>query len=276
MRLRCVTAVLIAVAAAGCWPQGEGLGVMQVPSAYTQAEEAYLSGDYYRSKLLFLRFADTQASSPFVGWAHYWIGKCNLQTANTRAAKADFQRALESQVGPDLEALATVGMGDAYYNEKDYRQAYGYYRRVAGSRMAGKVRREEIEFKLGMCQRELGSTPSADRHFDRAQELDPKGMYGALSGAMRSSGAAPAARGAGGGHEASGWYVQAGAFSREENARDLQRSLRARGFRADIVAEQKAGSAIYSVRAGVFSTEAEARARARDLQAAGFQCIVKR
>ncbi len=264
------------LAASGCLPQEPGVKGLSVPSTYADAEGSYLAGDYARAKTLFARFADVRASSPFVPWAHYWTGKCDLQMGSLRSARLNFTKAAAAQLGPDLQAAAIVGLGDASYNEQDYKKAFGYYRRVSGSRLAGHVRTEEINFKLGMCQKQLGRAAAADKHFDTVLKADPNGTYGALASKMRAGktshrlAASPAGRATG-----AWWFVQAGVFSKPENARDLQRKLRGRGIRAQIVPERKAGATYHAVRIGQYRSEAEANRKAWSVRAAGFQCIVK-
>ena len=269
-------AAALAALAAGCAGGTRGVAGLDIPPTFARAEEAFLSGDYARAKGLFVRFKDTRGSDPFVPWAHYWAGKCDLQQGNTRSAKLNFSRAVASQLGPDLEAAALLGLGDACYNEKNYSQALGYYRRVASPRLSGRVRAEEVQFKLGMCQKELGRTRTADKHFERVTKAGPEGEYASLATKMRSAPPAASARAAAASRLApGGWDVQAGVFSRREGASDLQRRLRSGGFRSSLTSERKAGSVYYSVRVGRPSSEAAAKETARRLSAAGFQCVVK-
>ena len=143
---------------------------------------------------------------------------------------------------------------------------------MASPRLSGKVRTEELEYKLGMCQKFLGRTRAADRHFTRALATGAGGEYAAKAGEMRSKAAAKSSRASGRGT----WCVQAGVFSRKPGALDLQKRLRAAGFKAAIRSEQKAGTVYYSVRIGRFSSEESAKAEAGRLGAAGFQCVIKR
>jgi len=273
MRRLLVPATLALVCGCVAYPTGvAGLGV---PAAFAEGEAAYLAGDYSRAKSLFIRFKDSRHSDPFTPWAHYWIAKCDLNLGSPRAARILFSRALSSQLSPHLEAAALMGLGDAYYAERDHAQAYAHYRRLKSGRLVGRVRAEELELKLGMCQKELGRRRAADRHFSNVIKTDASSRYAREAAKMRSatpsrtpSRAAVPARGR--------WHVQAGVFSKSQGARDLQSRLRRSRFSFSVVTERKAGAVYYVVRGGTHATEAAAKSEAGRLQAAGFQCVVKK
>lgn len=66
------------------------------------------------------------------------------------------------------------------------------------------------------------------------------------------------------------YRVQAGAFSKKENAERLMAELKARGFEAFIATVDNGGKILYRVQVGAYSVKSNAEAMQRRLQAAGY------
>jgi DedD protein len=72
----------------------------------------------------------------------------------------------------------------------------------------------------------------------------------------------------------SGWVVQLGSFSDEENARRLAQRVSTFGYRADISTHRASGRVLYRVRVGPHESRGRAEAAASALTAHGFPAQV--
>lgn len=70
------------------------------------------------------------------------------------------------------------------------------------------------------------------------------------------------------------YYVQAGAFSRSDDAERQRASLAMLGFGARVTEREQAGRTIYRVRLGPFTRKTEADAARQSLDGQGIQAAV--
>lgn len=219
----------------------------------TNAEQAFVSGDYTEV----VRLGNTYlARKPkHDEEIRCLVGRALLKLKRTDEARTHFMKILDTSENKKFLAEADIGIADSYYLDEEYRQARDYYEKAA-RHFPDSDNMHIVYYRLGECYSKLDNEPMAKEYYDKLRRLYPDSLEAKLikgegSGVMTYS-------------------VQAGAFSKMENAEKLREELKENGFDASIQTVTVEGSPFYRVRVGSYSRLSDAEDMARSLQDKGY------
>ena len=164
-------------------------------------------------------------------------------------------KVLDTSENKKFLAEADIGIADSYYLDEEYRQARDYYEKAA-RHFPDSDNMHIVYYRLGECYSKLDNEPMAKEYYDKLRRLYPDSLEAKLI------------KGEGSGFIT--YNVQAGAFSKMENAERLRDELKEKGFDASIQTVTVEGSPFYRVRVGSYSRLSDAEDMAQNLQNKGY------
>ncbi len=200
---------------------------------------AYEAGDDKMSVYQLDTFLATYDATARADEAYYYRGLAHYRSGKSDAARQDFSTALERTDRADLRARAMLAMGDLSYEAGDMAEAEQMYRTAIEDLDRSKSPTDHALYRLGASLQRQGRWSEADVYYDR------------LIGDFWQSPLADRARRR---IRASGWTVQAGAFSTRDRASELAADIRSRQLEPFIVPESIEGELRYLVCAGRWRT----------------------
>jgi tetratricopeptide (TPR) repeat protein len=239
---------------------------------------AYLGGRYDEARNGFEQALGATTDPVARGEILYWRGQSILGTQRDYAqARASYEQALATMLRSELRPYAKLGVADTYFLESNFEAAktrYDALRKFNNEALTTgmpktylRLPMDEIFYRLGYCYEQTGLPHSAAEYYELLLErpsfaVSPR-YTKARQGYERVTGGAA-------------YYVQAGAFGREGNARSAERKIRAlsvgpAGIHRVIT---RTGQVLFAVRVGPFKTQGEARDVSDRLRAAGFDTRV--
>jgi tetratricopeptide (TPR) repeat protein len=249
----CTVAVLAALVG-GCGGEAARSG----SASLEEGSAAYRAGQYQAAADQFTDYLQAGPASPHQAEAYYYRGLAHVQLKERREALEDFQRAVQSRPPPDIESLASVAMGNLYFEDGADAPAADAY--IRGLRQPPpELPQDRVLLRLAISLQRMGRWGDADTYLARLIERYP------------STAAATEARRR---YRAGGFAVQTGAYASGASAlREAQR-LRQAGFHARLAPIVRNSQALHAVQVGQVQTYAEAQALARRVNAAGFTAMV--
>jgi tetratricopeptide (TPR) repeat protein len=251
---RLTAALLLAFAAAGCSTTEEN---KPTDTSWTEAEGAYLAGEWATAIPAYDRFINGHADDPRVVTAKLRIGRAYL--AQNRPANAlpfidqAFAAAPDRAFKADAHAargLAQHLLGSPARAEAEFLEAI----RVGEDR----VRKDECLYYLGVCKIREGDWEEGLAYMGSVIKEAPDSPYAVKARSIRASGTRAFA-------------IQVGAFSDPAGARRRSDDLRAKGYDSEIVPE----GTLNCVRTGRYTSWAEATEAARALESVtGYESVV--
>jgi TolA-binding protein len=246
--------VLAAAAVAGCGAQSVRSG----PDYFDEGYGAYAAGQWPTAADRFTQFLQTHPGSPHQAEAYYYRGLARVQMKQRREALEDFERALGSAPPPAIESLASVAMGNLYFEEGADGPAAEAYERGLTNPPPG-VPQDRVLLRLAISLQRMGQWGAADTYLARLIERYP--TTASATEARRR-------------YRAGGFAVQTGAYASGASASREAGRLRQAGFQARIAPTSRNHQALHAVQVGHMQTYAEAQALARRVNAAGFAAMV--
>jgi len=224
----------------GCNPKisAEGRRYLQA------ADKAFRQHDDPSAIEACTRFIRMYPHAEQTGEAYYIRGLARIRLGETLQGKADFIKALELTKRKDLIALAHCRLGELAYRAGQMDEAKIHYKSALKAVPQGASPADEAMYVLGCILQREGKWIEADVYFDRVIYL------------FRDS---PFSKRASQRVHARGWTVQAGALSRVEMAKVLEKKLQRKGLPARMDADLKEGKLLYVVYIGSYKTHNEAQ-----------------
>lgn len=224
---------------------------------FERAQLAYLDGRFGDAVTLFEKYLREHPHSARVAEAHYWIGRAYLNTGAYTQAESNFGRATRTARQEPWKSLAQMGLADALFMQKRYKDARPLYESVWKSGPSADIPPDLLLYRIGQCEQRSGRDAQAQEWFDRLRTSYPDSRY-----VERTPSAVPEPR---------AHYIQLGIFSTAAAAQKHADTLRARSIECSIAQE---GSR-HIVRTGEFKTLAEAERRVAELKAVGIDAVAK-
>ena len=246
--------LLLALAVAGCAGTEKD---QPKDTSWSDAEGAYLSGEWSSAIPAYDRFIASHAEDPRVVTAKLRIGRAYLAQNRPANALPFIDQALAAASDRSLKADAHAARGLAQHMlgspakaEAEFLEAI----RVGEDR----VRKDECLYYLGVCKIRAGDWEEGLAYMGSVIKEAPDSPYAVKARALRSSG-----------HRA--FAIQVGAFTEPGGARRRADELRAKGYDSEIVPE----GTLNCVRTGRYATWGEATEAARALETVtGFEAVV--
>jgi tetratricopeptide (TPR) repeat protein len=213
----------------------------------------YAQGDYKRA----IDACRIVSSSRMLGdKGRYVMGLAQLKSGKADDARKNFNFVLDNYPKSGMKDELLLGVADSYFVEANYAKAKEYYkillRTIPDTNYASMV-----YLRLGQCQKKLGEFDQAKSTFHKITRDYPFSLE--AKEAKENIG-----------HSDYYFTVQAGAFSKEENANRLCDSLKSRGYDAYVERLQKKDMLMYCVRIGRFKSQQQAKVQAERLKKQGY------
>ncbi|KAF0243831.1 MAG: hypothetical protein FD180_3047 [Planctomycetota bacterium] len=246
--------LFLAIAVAGCSTSEED---KPNDTSWTDAEAAYLSGDWSVSIAAYDRFISDHPDDDHVVTARLRIGRACLAQNRPAVALPYIDQVLASSPDRPLKADAHAARGLAQHllgspakAEAEFLEAI----RIGEDR----VRKDECLYYLGVCKIRSGDWEEGLAYMSSVIKEAPDSPYAVKARSLRGSGVRAFA-------------IQTGAFSDPGGARRRADELRAKGYDSEIVPE----GTLNCVRTGQYATWSEATEAARALETVtGFEAVV--
>ena len=235
MRISIIGVVVVSVLSMiiGCNPKisAEGRRYLQA------ADKAFRRHDDPSAIEACTRFIKMYPHAEQTGEAYYIRGLARTRLGKTLQGKEDFIKALELTKRKDLIALAHCRLGELAYRANQMDEAMTHYKSALKVIPQGASPADEAMYMLGCILQRKSKWAEADVYFNRVIYL-----FGDSPFAKRASQRV----------HARGWAVQAGALSRIETARFLEKKLRQKGLPARMDVDLKDGKLLYVVYIGSY------------------------
>ncbi len=190
----------------------------------------------------------------------YLAGISYIKLGDHRRARGFFNEILEMK-GEDFREEAYVGIGDAYFNEKNYKNAVKAYEDA--------ITRYPRSDRLSGIYHNMGLSYKAENDFERANWY-----FNKVERNFKSSFEAGADVYVPSWEGLSCYIVQIGAFESLKNAKKLVRDLTRKKYDSYILKTKRDGEILYKVRGGKFSNKNYAERLARKLKRDGFHAKI--
>lgn len=267
-----------------CMPDGEGAMVrlQRFVSEYRghplewRAEmelglHSYALGTYAQASRHFTRAIDLKAPRREEVKARYWLGLARMGSGDFTQSRRELESVKADDAGTGLSDAASLAVADCLRQEGDYTSALSEYTRLT-SRSAGSDWLPAALHGAGLCFEKLKRETEARQAFSRlAREFPSSFEATAVRNKLKSPAPAGAQKAT-----ASGYTIQAGAFSQEANARKLVATLTEKGITGlSVVKEERGGRILFIVYLGEFPTKESAQQKSKELSARlGLSCSV--
>ncbi len=226
-------------------------------TSWTDAEAAYLAGEWSVAIPAYDRFISSHADDSRVVHARLRVGRSYLAMNRPAAALPFIDQALSDAPDRKFRADAHSARGIAQHLLGAPEKAEAEF--LEAIRIGeGYIRKDEVLYYLGVCRIRRGDWDDGLADMGAVIKEAPDSPYAAKARSIRSSGVRA-------------FSVQVGAFGDPAGARRRADELRAKGYDSEIVPE----GTLNCVRTGRYATWGEATEAARALETVtGFDAAV--
>lgn len=222
-------------------------------AALQRAWTYYLKGDYYKAVELCRKISGQEMLGEE---GRYIMGLSFLKLGDFQQTRKNFQFLLKNYPDGRKKEETLLGLADSYFLEGELGKAEEYYIRLLKG-FPGTDYASIAYLGLGKCQRKQGKWQEAESSFHKVTRDFPFSLEAeAAKDCLKK--------------RVSYFSVQAGAFSKKENAQKLTELLRNKGYDAYIEKCYDRDRLIYRVRVGKFDTEGGAQEEAARLKKQGY------
>ncbi|MBI3830364.1 MAG: SPOR domain-containing protein [Planctomycetes bacterium] len=209
--------------------------------------------------------------SPFRPEGHYLLGQAQFGQGKYKEAKVNLDLAEDKARDRTTKALAQFARADCNYALGKYSLAIDQYMWIEQFyRDVTAVPHDELLFKLGMTNKKLEFTETADYWFNKVIELYATGKY-AEQAKLEHSKLGPGETG-----EPKYYTLEVGAFSDEKKALTEAEIFRQKGYR-DVRVEPYTitGNPYYGVYVGRYFNKNDAKRAKEDAELSGLTASIK-
>ena len=230
----------------------------------------YALGMYVQAARHFGRAAGLRPPKREEVKARYWLGLARMGSGNFAQSRREFEAVKANDAGTGLAGASSLGAADCLRQEGSYAPALAEYTRLSAG-PAGDWTPQAL-YGVGLCLEKLKRQAEARQVYSRLVKEFPSSFEAtAARGKLKTAPPATSQKAA-----ATGYTIQAGAFSQEANARKLTASLTQKGINdLSVVKEERGGRVLFIVYLGEFPTKEAAQQKAKELSARlGLSCSV--
>lgn len=209
--------------------------------------------------------------SPHRPEGHYLLGQAQFIQGKYKEAKISHDLAEDRAKDRTTKALAQFARADCNYKLEKYALCIDQYMWLEQFyRDVTAVPHDELLFKLGMANKQLGFTETADYWFHRVIELYANGPYAADAKLQHSK------LGGGESGEPKFYTLEVGQYNDEKKALAEAEVYRQKGYR-EVRVEQSTlmGNTYYSVYVGKYFNKIEAKRAQEDAEMSGLTASIK-
>ncbi|MCX7846520.1 MAG: SPOR domain-containing protein [bacterium] len=231
-------------------------------SPMDEGERAYLARDYRTALQQYNKALTYDLSEQNRARCWFMIGQANLMLGNTHAARQAFGNIKTRYAKTDWLGHAYLGLGDAYYRDKNYAASLAAYKDSLSARFASQYA-PSVYYRMARCYRALRNANEATRLERLIRTSYPESLEARLllSGASRST--APFSQSA---SQRQFYAVQVAFTPHAEYAAHFAARLKSRGYSAYVDRATVQRQVGYRVLVGRFQGPEAAQALAARLK----------
>jgi len=232
----------------------QGTGICS--DTLSKAWKYYLKSDYTDTIKLCRSISGPSKSGQE---ARYLMGLAFLKLGKPEEARDNFNFLLNNYPDSSIEQELLLAVADSFYLDGEFESAESAYKGLLKAFKDGDF--NTISYlRLGASLRKQGKWDEADKYFNRIVKDYPQSLE--VSDARKFL------------KKDKFFTVQAGAFSKKENALRLLETLKRKGYYMSLEKVYDKDNILYKVKTGKFSTKAMADNEVRRLERDGFSARI--